>query len=260
MAGWILKSDRQIELIREAGRIVAECLKLAGDMCVPGITTRAIDQAVERHILKRAGRPAFKGYCMSGKAPFPASICASANDIVVHGIPNDEPLREGDILSVDVGVLREGVYGDAAWTFPVGRVPPEARRLLDAGEEALKAGVAAVRPGGFLHEISEAIQSTAESLGYSVVREFVGHGIGLNLHEEPQVPNYVSIQDRLPGRRFTLKPGLVLAIEPMLNAGGGEVASRPSEWPVRTKDGSLSVHFEHTVAVLKDRAEIMSLP
>jgi methionyl aminopeptidase len=260
LAGWLLKSRKQLELIREAGRVVAECLKIAGEMAEPGATTLAMDRAVEAHIRRRGGIPAFKGYRMSGKAPFPASICASRNDVVVHGIPDDEPLREGDIISVDVGVRKDGVYGDAAWTFPVGDISPAVRRLLAVGEEALLAGIAAVKPGGYVHDISGAIQAVAEAAGYSVVRDFVGHGIGVNLHEEPQVPNYVSIRDRMPGRRFTLQAGLVIAIEPMVNAGGYEVFSKDAEWPVRTRDGSLSVHFEHTVAVVEDGAEIMSLP
>ena len=251
-------SARQIELIRESGRVVAECLELVRKMIAPGVTTRQIDQAVTEHIAKAGGRSPFKGYELPGKVPFPSAVCASVNDVVVHGIPDDVPLKNGDLVSIDVGVYKNGYIGDSAWTFPVGTPDAEAAKLLKAGEEALYAGIAAMKPKGLLAEASKAVQTLIEERGFTVVRDYVGHGVGQSLHEPPQVRNYVETKDWLPGFRTVLKPGMVLAIEPMVNEGTEKVKGAPSDWPVRTQDAGRSVHFEHTVAILADRIEILT--
>ena len=256
----ILYSERQIGLIRDSALIVTECLALARRLCVPGATTRVLDRAIAEHIRARGGTSPFLGYELPGKEPFPAHICASVNDVVVHGIPNDEPFREGDLVSIDCGVRSKGYIGDSAWTFPVGEPDPEARKLLAAGREALYAGIRAMRPRGKLGEASRAIQTLVEGRGYSVVRDYVGHGVGLSLHEEPQVPNYVQPGALLPFFRTILKPGMVLAVEPMVNEGEAQVVSVEGQWPVRTSDGKRSVHFEHTVAIFPDRVEILTWP
>jgi methionyl aminopeptidase len=234
-----LRSREEIESIRAAAKLVARTLKMIGREVRPGVTTGDLDRMAEEFIRSHGARPAFKGY-----RGFPASICSSVNDEVVHGIPGTRVLREGDIIGVDVGVEQGGYYGDAAWTFAVGAVSPEATRLLDVTREALAKGIAQARAGQRVGDISHAIQSHVESHGFSVVRALVGHGIGREMHEEPQVPNYGP-----PGRGPRLMAGQVLAIEPMVNVGGPEVVTRDDGWTVVTEDGKLSAHFEHTVAV-----------
>ncbi|HEY8342027.1 MAG TPA: type I methionyl aminopeptidase [Calditerricola sp.] len=246
----ILKSETELKIMREAGRIVAETHRLLAKAIRPGVTTKELDEMAEDYIRRRGAIPSFKGY--NG---FPASICASVNDELVHGIPSDRKLKEGDIISIDIGAQLDGYHGDSAWTYAVGDISDEAKRLLRVTEESLYRGIAQVRPGARLSDISHAIQTHVEAAGFSVVREYVGHGIGQSLHEEPQIPNYGP-----PGRGPRLKPGMVLAIEPMVNAGQRYVRTREDNWTVVTVDGSLCAHFEHTVAVTDSGYEILTLP
>jgi len=234
-----VRQPDEIEKIARSCRIVAEALRLAGEMIQPGITTKEIDAEIERFILSRGARPSFKGY-----QGYPASVCVSVNDVVVHGIPGDRRLAAGDIVSVDVGAYQEGYHGDGAWTFAVGEVPQDIARLLKTGREALEQGIQKAWPGLRLGEISHAIQSVVEAQRFSVVRMLVGHGIGSQLHEEPQVPNFGSRQ-----QGPILAAGYVIAIEPMVNQGGLEVYTDKDRWAVITRDHSPSVHFEHTVAI-----------
>lgn len=239
----ILKSLQEIEKIREACLIVADALAGLREMVRPGVNTQGLDEFAERFIRAAGGIPAFKGY-----RGYPKTLCTSLNEQVVHGIPSrDVVLKEGDIISLDLGVIVEGFYGDAAVTLPVGTISPEAERLSRVTEEALTRGIAAARVGNRLYDISYAIQATAESNGFSVVRDFVGHGIGRSLHEDPQLPNFGE-----PGRGPRLKAGTVLAIEPMVNRGGSATVVKEDNWTAVTADGSLSAHFEHTVAVMPD--------
>ncbi|MDY0088517.1 MAG: type I methionyl aminopeptidase [Coriobacteriia bacterium] len=235
----IRKSPSEIATMREAGRITARALRLVGEAVRPGVTTAELDAVAEDAIRSAGALPAFKGY-----QGFPATICASVNDQVVHGIPSETVLRAGDILSVDVGAVVEGYYGDSARTFAVGEVSDEAQALMDATREALEAGMVQCVPGKRLLDISHAVQTVAEGAGFSVVREYVGHGIGRAMHEDPQLPNFGPA-----GQGPILAEGMVFAIEPMVNAGGAEVCGLDDGWTVVTKDGSLSAHFEHTVAV-----------
>jgi methionyl aminopeptidase len=243
-----LRDRTEIETIRAAAQLVGRTLQLLGEHARPGVTTAELDRLAESFIRDHGARPAFKGY-----RGFPASICPSVNDEVVHAIPGSYTLREGDILGIDVGVEKDGYYGDAARTFAVGEVGDEARRLLVVAREALMLGIAQARPGNRIGDISHAIQTHAEANGFSVVRTLVGHGIGREMHEEPQVPNFGP-----PNRGPRLMIGQVLAIEPMVNVGGPDVVIRPDGWTVVTKDGSLSAHFEHTVAVGVQGPEILS--
>lgn len=244
----ILKSTREIEAMRAAGRVVAGALAVLREAVAPGITTGELDRLAEEYILKAGARPAFKGY-----RGFPASICASINDEVVHGIPGPRPLREGDILSIDVGAILDGFHGDAAITAGVGQIGDEAARLLQVTEESLALAVAQAIPGRRLSDISHAVQSHVERAGLAVVREYVGHGIGTSMHEEPQIPNFGP-----PGKGPILKTGMTLAIEPMVNAGTFEVYTMPDQWTVRTNDGSLSAHFEHTIAITESGPLILT--
>ncbi len=246
----ILKSEREIGLMREAGRIVAECHEYLARAIRPGVTTGELDALAEEFIRRRGGIPTFKGY-----RGYPASICTSVNDEVVHGIPGKRVLVAGDIVSIDIGVTYKGYVGDAARTWPVGRVGEEAQRLMRVTHEALLAGIAQAWPGNRLSDISHAVQRHVEGHGFSVVREYVGHGIGREMHEEPEIPNFGP-----PGKGPVLAPGMVLAIEPMVNAGGYEVYTAGDRWTVRTRDGSLSAHFEHTVAVTKHGPLILTVP
>lgn len=242
------RSEEQIEGIREAARLVARALREVGRAVRPGVTTAELDRLAEGFIRDHGARPAFQGY-----RGYPASICASVNDEVVHGIPGPRVLADGDIVGVDVGVERNGWYGDAARTFAVGPVSDAAGRLLEVTREALARGIAQARAGQRVGDIAHAVQSHVEQHGFSVVRSLVGHGIGREMHEEPAVPNFGP-----PGRGPRLMAGMVLAIEPMVNVGGPEVVTRADGWTVATKDGSLSAHFEHTVAVSADGPEILS--
>lgn len=228
--------------MREAGRITAGALRLVGEAVRPGVTTRELDAIAEEYIRSEGAAPAFKGY-----QGFPATLCTSPNDQVVHGIPGRTVLREGDILSVDCGAVVDGYYGDSAVTFAVGAVSPEAQRLLEVTAASLQAAIAECLVGNRLSDVSHAVQTVVEAAGFSVVREYVGHGIGRAMHEEPQIPNYGQ-----PGKGPQLKPGMVLAIEPMVNAGGHAVHSLDDGWTVVTDDGRVSAHFEHTVAVTED--------
>ena len=242
-----LKSVREIERMRASGRIVAEVLEAMASTVKPGVTTAELDELAESIIRSHRGaRPAFKGY-----GGFPASICASVNDEVVHGIPSRRRrLEPGDIIGIDVGVLLDGYHADAARTFAVGEVSQGAQELLEATRAALEAGIEAARPGGFLGDISSAIQRVAERSGFSVVRDLVGHGIGQHLHEDPQVPNFVVRgYKELRKSDFRLEPGLVLAVEPMINMGTHETRTLADQWTVVTKDGLPSVHVEHTLAL-----------
>ena len=243
----VFKTPGEIELMDEANRIVHGVLDLVAERVEPGVTTRELDMLAEEYIRSSGGVPAFLNY-----RGFPATLCTSVNDVIVHGIPNDDPLANGAIIGVDCGVIYKGYYGDAARTFEVGDVGPEARRLLSATRESLEKAIAAIRPGGRLSDIGHAVEQHVAAQGYSVVREFVGHGIGSSLHEEPQVPNFGS-----PGHGPRLKPGLVLAIEPMVNIGGPEVRVDADGWTARTKDGSLSAHFEYSVAVTAAGARVL---
>jgi methionyl aminopeptidase len=236
-----IKSAREIETMAAAGRIVAETLALVARTVRPGISTEELDRIAEGFIRSHPGaKPSFKGLY-----DFPATLCTSINQEVVHGIPSSKRvLQPGDLLSVDVGVWLDGLHADAAATFPVGKVSPDAERLLAVTREALTAGVAEARAGNHVGDIGHAVQQVAEGAGYSVVRELVGHGIGSSFHEDPQVPNYGK-----PRRGPRLMPGMTIAIEPMVNAGAAEIRTLEDKWTVVTEDGSLSAHFEHTVAI-----------
>jgi methionyl aminopeptidase len=245
----ILKSLQEIEKIRKAGLIVADVLDGVRGMVRPGVSTLALDEFAERLILAAGAKPAFKGY-----RGYPKTLCTSVNNEVIHGIPSkDSVLKQGDILSIDVGAIVEGFYGDAAITVPVGTIAPEALRLIRVTEESLNRGIAQAQPGNRLYDISHAVQSYVESNGYSVVREFVGHGIGRSLHEDPQLPNF---GERGKGPR--LQAGMVLAIEPMVNAGESATVVKEDNWKAVTADGSLSAHFEHTIAVTPDGPRILT--
>ena len=243
-----LKSKREVQIMRESSRIVAEILQALRPLCQPGTTTAELDRVAEEMTRKLGAQPAFKGY-----RGFPRTLCTSINHEVVHGIPGDRALKEGDILGLDFGVVYNGYYGDSAITVPVGQVAPELKELLQVTEESLHLGIQNMKAGNHLADISRAIQTHAESHGYSLVKEFGGHGIGKRLHEDPMVLNYV-----VNGRGIKLKPGLVLAIEPMVNLGGDQVRILSDGWTVVTVDGKPSAHFEHTVAITDNGPEILS--
>ncbi|HEV3478378.1 MAG TPA: type I methionyl aminopeptidase [Gaiellaceae bacterium] len=247
----VRKSAQELEQMAAAGAIVADTLALLGEHIRPGATTGELDRLADDFIRSHGGIPTFLGY--RGPYPYPASICTSPNEVVVHGIPGDHALADGDILSVDVGVTLDGYVADSAYTFPVGEIDPEAERLLEVCNAALHAGIEQARAGGKLTDISHAVQRVTEDAGFSVVRSLVGHGVGRDMHEDPQIPNYGD-----PGRGPTLAPGMTLAIEPMITAGGHEVVVRPDKWTIATADGSLSAHFEHTVAVTAEGPRILT--
>jgi methionyl aminopeptidase len=245
----VCRSAAELERMRDAGRLVAEVLTEVAAHVRPGVTTADLDAMAEQRIAKAGATPAFKGY-----HGYPATICASINEEVIHGIPSGRRiLNEGDIISIDVGVSLNGYYGDSAITLPVGQVSEEAARLLRVTEESLYKAIERVRPGNRISDIGYAVQHHVEAHGFSVVREFVGHGIGQRMHEEPQVPNYGE-----PGRGPRLSEGMVLAIEPMVNAGKPAVKVLADNWTAVTRDGSLSAHFEHTVAVTTDGPWILT--
>jgi methionyl aminopeptidase len=247
-----LKSKEDLECMRRAGQIVAEVLQRLQDEVKPGVTTLDLDRIAEEMTRKRGAVPAFKGYRV-GTRVFPASLCVSINEEVVHGIPASRALKEGDIVGLDFGVAVQGYFGDAAVTVPVGKISPEAQHLLDATRGSLWQGIRTINVGSRLGDLSHAIQSYAEGAGLSVVREFVGHGIGRRLHEEPQVPNFGE-----PGRGRLLREGMVLAIEPMLNLGEPGVMVKDDGWTAVTRDGSLSAHFEHSVAITAEGPVVLT--
>ena len=247
-----LKSPEEIEKMSRASRIVAEVLEALRHQIKPGVATEELDRFAEKFILERGGKPAFKGYRVRDKI-YQHTLCVSVNEEVVHGIPSHRVLKEGDIVGLDVGVVVDGYYGDAAITVPVGAVADETRRLLQVTEEALHKGIAQAVVGNRVSDISHAVQHHAEGANYSVVTEFVGHGIGRRLHEEPQVPNYGE-----PGKGPRLKPGMTLAIEPMVNMGQPETRLLPDGWTAVTRDGSLSAHFEHTIVVTEAGPRILT--
>jgi methionyl aminopeptidase len=244
----LLKAPREIEFIRESGRIVAQAVQLARECARPGMTTGELNEILEKFVLSQAARPAFKGF-----RGFPASSCISVNEVVVHGIPGDRRLKEGDIVSVDIGVEKNSYYGDGALTFGIGSISPRARDLLETCEQALEAGIAMARVGKRLSDISHAVQSYTEYRGFSVVRDLVGHGIGKQMHEDPQVANFGS-----PGKGPRLQVGMTLAIEPMITAGHHAVVTLDDNWTVVTADGSLAAHWEHTVAISDDGPLILT--
>ncbi|MBL7684494.1 MAG: type I methionyl aminopeptidase [Deltaproteobacteria bacterium] len=246
----VIKSPQEIEKIRKASRVVAKVLSKIKEYIRPGVSTLELDRYAEKWIREEDAIPAFKGYL-----GYKATLCTSVNEEVVHGIPSAKRiLKEGDIVGVDCGAIIEGYYGDGAFTFPVGQVDDAAKKLMKVGEESLQKGIAQMRPDKRLYDIGAAIQQHAESHGYSIVREYVGHGIGTKLHEEPQVPNYGQ-----PNTGFRLKPGMVFAIEPMINLGGQEVELLSDGWTVVTKDRKWSVHFEHTIAITENGPEILTV-
>ena len=247
----VLKNGRELKIMREACRISAETLKLAGSAVEPGVTTAELDKIAEKYILSQGAKPNFKNY-----HGYPATACISINNEVIHGIPSKKRIiQAGDIVSIDLGACFEGYHGDNAATFACGDISEEAKRLIDTTRESLYEGIAAAVSGGRLGDIGAAVQQYVEKRGYSVVRQFVGHGIGTQLHEAPEVPNFGT-----QGRGIRLMPGMTLAIEPMINAGGYDVKVMPDGWTVLTKDGSLSAHFEHTIVITPDGPQIMTKP
>jgi len=246
------KSPAEIEKMRRAGRIVAEVLALAESELRPGVTTAHLDRIAERHIRAAGAVPSFKGYG-DRRNPFPATLCISIDDEVVHGIPGERTIQEGQTVSIDAGAILDGWHGDAARTFFVGEPQNGVAELIDTTRLALLAGIAAARPGNRIGDISAAIEDVASPHGYGIVRQFVGHGIGTEMHQEPQVPNY-----RAGAKGLELVPGICLAIEPMLTLGSHEVALKSDGWTVVTRDGSLSAHFEHTIAVTEDGPQILT--
>ena len=246
--GIVIKSDKEIDIMRQAGTIVAEVLKIFSENIKPGMKTKELDIIAEKELVRLGARPSFKGY-----HGFPANLCVSVNDEIVHGIPGEKFLNEGDIVSLDFGVIYNGFQGDAAVTVPVGEVSPEAKRLIEATRDSLESGIAAARAGATLGDVSAAIQRYAESKGYSVVREYTGHGIGHEMHEEPQIPNF-----GIPGTGPVLTKGMTLALEPMLNTGDCRTRLAGDQWTVLTADGCLSAHFEHTIAINDDEPEVLT--
>jgi methionyl aminopeptidase len=244
----IRKSQQEIETMARAGAVVADTLSLLEENIQPGITTAELDSIAEEFIRSRGGEPTFKGY-----KGYPAATCLSPNSMVVHGIPDRRTLQDGDILSVDVGVTLDGFVADSAWTFPVGTISAEAQRLLEACKAALEAGIEQARAGNTIGDISRAVQTVTEAAGFSVIRSLVGHGVGRSMHEDPQVPNFVSSH-----RGPELKEGMTLAIEPMITAGGPEVYIHDDDWSISSADGSLAAHFEHTVAVTGQGPRILT--
>jgi methionyl aminopeptidase len=244
----IRKSEHEIETMARAGRVVADTLALTHESIRPGVTTAELDRLADDYIRSQGGVPTFKGY-----KGYPAAICASPNAMVVHGIPGGYTLDEGDILSVDVGVTLDGFVADSAWTFPVGEIAAEAERLLEVCERALYAGIEQAKLDNEVGDISEAVQRVTEEAGFSVIRSLVGHGVGRSMHEDPQVPNFVSAY-----RGPHLREGMTLAIEPMITAGGAEIVLHDDEWSISTEDASLAAHFEHTVAVTADGPKILT--
>lgn len=244
----ICKSKAEIDIMREAGRVVALTHKELAKAIQPGITTKELDRVAENFIRSKNAKPSFKGY-----GGFSGSICTSVNEQLVHGIPGNRVLQEGDIISIDIGAELQGYHGDSAWTYAVGKVSDEALRLMEVTEASLYKGLEEAVPGARLSNISHAIQTYAETAGYSIVREYVGHGVGRNLHEDPQIPNYGPA-----GRGPRLQTGMVLAIEPMVNLGKRYVKTLEDNWTVITVDGSLCTHYEHTIAITDDGYEILT--
>ena len=246
----VLKTGRELQIMKEACRISAGALQTAGKAVEPGVTTAELDKLAEDYIRSQGGEPNFKNY-----EGFPATACISINNEVIHGIPTKtRKLKQGDIVSIDLGAKFQGYHGDNAATFACGDISAEAKRLIDTTRESLYKGIAAAVPGGRIGDIGHAVQSYVEACGYSVVRQFVGHGVGAHLHEAPEVPNFGTA-----GRGIRLLPGMTLAIEPMVNAGGYDVKIMPDGWTVLTKDGSLSAHFEHTVVITPEGPKIMTV-
>lgn len=246
----VLKTSRELSVMRKAGKISQTALRLAGEAVKPGTSTWELDKIVHEYITKMGATPSFLHY-----QGFPGSACISVNDVVIHGIPSKGTiLKRGDIVSIDVGACYKGFHGDNAWTFPCGEVSGEAQSLLDATEQALYKGIEQARPGNRLGDIGHAVQAYAEARNYSVVREFVGHGVGAKLHEDPSVPNYGT-----PGRGVRLQPGMTIAIEPMVNQGRHEIEVLKDGWTTVTRDHSLAAHFEHTVAITPDGPVILTM-
>lgn len=245
----VLKTSRELSVIRKAGRIAQAALRLAGEAVEPGVSTWEIDKIAREYIEKMGAIPSELGY-----EGYPNSTCISVNDVVIHGIPSKSTiLKKGDIVEIDLVACFEGFHADNAWTFPCGEISPEAKALLDATEESLFRGIEQARPGNRIGDIGHAVQEYVEARNYSVVREFVGHGVGAKMHEDPSVPNYGT-----PGRGVRLLPGMVIAIEPMVNMGGSGIKVLPDGWTTVTKDGSLSAHFEHTVAITPEGPIILT--
>ena len=242
------KNDEELAKMRVSGRLSAQVLSSVAAAVAPGVTTGDLDRLARKLIRECGGVPSFLGY-----HGYPGSLCVSVNDVVIHGIPGDREIKAGDIVSLDIGVKRDGFHGDNALTVAVGDVDPESRRLLDETRRALEAGIAAARPGARLSDVSAAVQAVADEARLGIVRDYVGHGIGREMHEDPQVPNFGR-----PGRGPELKPGMVICIEPMLNLGRGAVRVLDDGWTVVTRDGSRSAHFERMVAILGDRAEVLT--
>jgi len=245
----VIKSRAEIELMRAAGKILARTLRIVSEEIRPGITPRELDRLADKLITEAGGQPSFLNY-----RGYPAATCISVNSVVVHGIPGDRPLQEGDICSLDFGVFKDGYHADSAWTFPVGTISSENQRLLNVTRESLYQGLAKAKAGNTVEDVGAAVQKYVESNGYSIVRDLVGHGIGTHLHEEPSVPNYGR-----PGRGPKLKEGTTVCIEPMVNAGTWKVTTAKDGWTMNTADGKNSAHFEHTVAITRDGVDILTL-
>ena len=248
----VLKSRDEIAIMREAGRILAETLQLVVSRVRPGLIEKELDDIARREFKKRGVIPTFLGYA---QPPYPATICVSVNDEVVHGIPGKREISDGDIVSIDIGCTYKGFVADMAVTVGAGNVSPEAQKLIEVTRDAVWCGIRAARGGSRVGDIGHAIQAYVEGEGYSVVREYVGHGVGRQMHEDPQIPNYGN-----PNTGAVLRPGMVIAIEPMVNIGGWQTKKDSDNWTVRTADGSLSAHFEHTLAITEGEAEVLTLP
>ena len=250
-----LKSSKELEKMRRAGRVVGECHALVRAAVRPGVTTIELDRIVVEHLRKRGAKSPFLHYRVPGAPPFPGSICTSVNEVIVHGIPGKRVLHEGDIISVDIGAILDGYVGDSAWTYAVGHISPGARRLLEVTEECLWGALHQARAGNRLGDIGHAIQSHAEANGFGVVRKYISHGVGRKMHEDPEIRNYGD-----PGKGMLLRPGMTMAIEPMITAGSYESIELDDGWTVVTIDGRLSAHFEHTIAITPEgEPEIMTL-
>lgn len=251
----ILKSPEEIATMRKAGAVVAQAIQAVREAVRPGVTLKALDELAERTIRRAGATPSFLGYQPHfASTPFPGTLCLSPNDVIVHGIPDRTKLREGDLISVDCGAVVDGYHGDSAVTLPVGEVDDEAKRLLEVTERSLWAGIEQAHPGNRITDISAAVGAVADEAGFGIVPDFGGHGVGRALHESPEILNF-----GVPGRGLRIKPGLVIAIEPMLNLGKGDYQLRPDGWALATADGSRSAHFEHTVAVTEDGPEVLTV-